>query len=211
LIKVGSGYWKYLPEGDHIRFLTWYDYKVRFGLLGQLLDFVAFRPLIGWATAWSFDTLRLWLEKGIEPAWSIRTFLTHVVVHVALAATWIYQGLVPKLLVPDSGELAILQASGLFNGLESIVLMAVGIGEILFGLLFLLPRLRPWLHYLNVIGLLILGAGGVISQPLLVVAPFNPVTLTLTMSALSLIALLNGENLPYATNCRRKPTEEGKR
>lgn len=26
-----------------------------------------FHPLIGWATAWSFDRLRLWIERGIPP------------------------------------------------------------------------------------------------------------------------------------------------
>ena len=25
---------------------------------------------MGWATAWSFDRLRLWLEEGIDPATS---------------------------------------------------------------------------------------------------------------------------------------------
>ena len=64
LIRQGSGYWKYIPSPDHqsVRFLTAYDYTVRFGLIGRLLDLL-FRPLIGWATAWSFDRLRLWLEK----------------------------------------------------------------------------------------------------------------------------------------------------
>ena len=28
---------------------------------------LAFRPLFGWATAWSFDRLRLWLEHGVTP------------------------------------------------------------------------------------------------------------------------------------------------
>jgi len=210
LIKIGSGYWKYIPQGDHIRFLTWYDYEVHFGVLGRLFDGFVFRPLIGWATAWSFDTLRLWLEQGIAPAQSIRRFITHCVVQLTLAAIWIYQGLVPKLLFPDSGELAILRDSGIFMGFESSVLLAVGIGEILFGLLFLLPRVRRWLHWLNIIGLLLLGIGGAASQPLLLIAPFNPVTLTLAMVALSVIAVLNGDHVPYASNCLRQPPDKGK-
>lgn len=52
LIRVGSGYWKYIPHADTIRFLTWYDYQVRFGILGRGLDRYCFRPLLGWATAW---------------------------------------------------------------------------------------------------------------------------------------------------------------
>jgi hypothetical protein len=51
LIREGSGYWKYVPVLDGVRFLTWYDYEVRFGRLGRTVDAAAFRPLIGWATA----------------------------------------------------------------------------------------------------------------------------------------------------------------
>lgn len=67
LIREGSGYWRYQPRDDGILFLTRYDYRVRFGAPGRLLDQVLFRPLIGWATAWSFDRLRLWIERGVEP------------------------------------------------------------------------------------------------------------------------------------------------
>jgi hypothetical protein len=67
LIKMGSGFWKYAPADGIIRFFTWYDYDTRFGAVGRLIDKCVFRPLLGWATAWSFDCLRLWLEKGISP------------------------------------------------------------------------------------------------------------------------------------------------
>lgn len=67
LIREGSGYWKYVPVADGVRFLTWYDYEVRFGRWGRAVDAAAFKPLIGWATAWSFDRLALWLEDGQTP------------------------------------------------------------------------------------------------------------------------------------------------
>jgi hypothetical protein len=47
-------------DGRRVRFLTGYDYGTRFGLPGQVIDRLALRPLLGWATAWSFDRLRLW-------------------------------------------------------------------------------------------------------------------------------------------------------
>jgi hypothetical protein len=74
LIEEGSGYWLYLPQpgGHGIRFLTRYDYKVRWGRAGLLVDRLIIRPLIGWATAWSFDRLRLWLEEGVPPERSLR-------------------------------------------------------------------------------------------------------------------------------------------
>lgn len=78
IIREGSGYWKYIPTNDGIRFLTWYDYRTRFGPLGALFDRSIFRPLIGWATAWSFDRLRLWLEQGVDPARAMRHTLAAV-------------------------------------------------------------------------------------------------------------------------------------
>lgn len=62
-IRAGRGYWRYLPDGDGTRFVTGYDYEPGWG---RVLDRLA-RPLLGWATAWSFDRLRLWAVRGIEP------------------------------------------------------------------------------------------------------------------------------------------------
>ena len=37
LIRIGAGYWKYIPEEDgRIRFFTWYDYQTRFGAVGPI-------------------------------------------------------------------------------------------------------------------------------------------------------------------------------
>ena len=44
LIREGSGYWRYVPTNGGVRFLTWYDYEVRFGIAGRLADRLAFRP-----------------------------------------------------------------------------------------------------------------------------------------------------------------------
>ena len=66
-IREGRGWWRYVPAGDGVRFLTGYDYEVRWGRCGQLIDRWAFRPWMGWATAWSFDRLRIWCEEGIPP------------------------------------------------------------------------------------------------------------------------------------------------
>lgn len=64
-IRSGSGYWRYLPACNDTsagtKFLTRYDYLPR-GPADRLV-----RPLLGWATAWSFDRLRLWVDHGITP------------------------------------------------------------------------------------------------------------------------------------------------
>ncbi|MCU1686283.1 MAG: hypothetical protein JWQ81_7022 [Amycolatopsis sp.] len=66
LIRSGSGYWRYTPTQNGVRFVTGFDYTTRWGPLGKLADLL-FRPLFGWATAWSFDRLRLWLETDTPP------------------------------------------------------------------------------------------------------------------------------------------------
>jgi hypothetical protein len=71
LIRSGAGYWRYVPASGGIRFLTGYDYEPGWGRLGALAD-RPFRLLLGWGTAWSFDRLRLWLERGVPPEVSLR-------------------------------------------------------------------------------------------------------------------------------------------
>lgn len=66
-IRSGRGYWRYIPTPDDVRFITGYDYEPGWGPLDVIV-----RPLLGWATAWSFDRLRIWLEGGPQPErWSL--------------------------------------------------------------------------------------------------------------------------------------------
>jgi hypothetical protein len=85
LIRRGSGYWKYIPTDDGVRFVTAYDYDVRFGAIGRALDRLLFRPLMGWATAWSFDRLRLWVETGQPPEAGLRRSVLYAAVASGLA------------------------------------------------------------------------------------------------------------------------------
>jgi hypothetical protein len=72
-IRTGRGYWRYAPiEDGRTRFTTGYGYTPGWG---RLLDQLA-RPVLGWATAWSFDRLRIWIERGEEPErWPLRSVL----------------------------------------------------------------------------------------------------------------------------------------
>lgn len=60
----GQGWWRYEPTPDGVRFTTGYDYRPGWGALA---DRLVLRRLIGWLTAWSFDRLRIWAERGEEP------------------------------------------------------------------------------------------------------------------------------------------------
>ncbi len=83
-IAKGAGYWRYVPDGDRVRFLTGYDYTARHRWADPVV-----RPLMGWATAWSFDRLRLWAETGQSPRRSLLLALADLTVRlvpIAVAA-----------------------------------------------------------------------------------------------------------------------------
>lgn len=208
LIKTGSGYWKYLPKDKGITFLTWYDYETRHGAAGKLIDRLFFRPLIGWATAWSFDSLRLWLDKDIAPEVSRRLYLLFALANFTIALSWLYHGIVPKLLYMETGELAMMQASGLLPSMEVAAVYGVGIGEILFGLLFLFLGRSRILHYINLAGLLALGITAFYAKAAVYKAPFNPATTSFGIMALSVVVLSIRRFLPDAGNCKRKPVKK---
>lgn len=204
IIKLGSGYWKYVPEGDGIKFYTGYDYETRWGFLGKLFDKFIFRPLMIWATAWSFDCLKNWIEKGFHPKQAVKAQLSVLLVNVTLGTVWIYQGLIPKILFTDTGEIEILKHSGLFNGYEETILTFMGIAEILFGLA-LIFFYNKTVHYLNIMGLILLAVGAIFSNSIIFTLPFNPFSLSFSMIALSIIALMNLDFIPKASNCITKP------
>jgi hypothetical protein len=85
LIRSGSGYWRYVPTDAGVCFLTGYDYEPAWGRPADRL----FRPLMWWGTAWSFDRLRLWLERGTPPEKSFRCALADAGTRVVVsAAAW---------------------------------------------------------------------------------------------------------------------------
>lgn len=91
LIRSGAGYWRYIPAPGGLRFLTGYDYVPGWGRLGRVADCV-FRPLFGWATAWSFDRLRLWLERGIPPERSRNQALAEAAARLAVVVVGVVAG-----------------------------------------------------------------------------------------------------------------------
>jgi hypothetical protein len=203
IIKQGSGYWKYVPKADGIKFFTGYDYETRWGLFGKLFDKYIFRPLMIWATAWSFDCLKNWIEKGLHPKQAIKAQLTVLLVSFALGLVWIYQGLIPKLLFTDTGEIDILKQSRLFSGNEKSVLTLIGVAEIVFGFIILIVHKKS-VHIASIIALLLLTAGAIFSNPIIFTFPFNPFSLNVLMIALSIISIINLGCLPKASNCLTK-------
>ena len=208
LIKSGSGYWRYVPTEDGIRFLTRYDYDVRWGAVGRLFDRLLWRPLMGWGTAWSFDRLRLWVEEGIEPEASLGSAVTADLPRISLGLAWLYQGLVPKLLDKRSGEVELVEASGAFPGRERAVVTVGGITETAFGA-YMRARRRRWPFAANLVILPLLAGGAFRSRPDSFTKAFNPVAVTVAMMGLAAIGYLADPKAPTAARCLREPPEGG--
>jgi hypothetical protein len=204
LIREGSGYWRYISTPAGLRFLTWYDYSVRFGTAGRVVDRVVFRPLMGWATAWSFDRMRLWTEKGQTPESSLALSLIHATARIAIAAVWIWHGLVPKLVYRDWDEQAMLAQAGV----ALRFLPWIGGLEILIGLFMLCAWRWRATFAANIVLMAIATAAVAVNSPQYLKAAFNPVSLNLSVAALSIVGLLASSSLPSSRMCRHAPRRE---
>ncbi len=186
------------------RFITWYDYRTRFGIIGRIVDRVFFRPLLGWATAWSFDRLRLWLEKGILPEVSRDRAFVYALSRLMIAFVWLYHGLIPKLIYRNADELSMLRHAGIPDSHLREAMSTLGFIEVCFALAFVIFWKSRWPLWFTIIGMIsaVLTVG--ITSPSFLTAAFNPVTLNLSVATLAVIGLLTGTDLPAARNCRRK-------
>ena len=205
LIREGSGFWKYVPAGTATRFFTGYDYHVRFGFLGRAFDRVIFRPLMGWATAWSFDRLRLWIEKGIDPAASMRNSVAHLIARTGVAVVWLYQGVVPKLVFKHADELSLLHAAGVPVSAARPVLITIGWGEVVVGLVLIFFWRTRWPLWFTLLSMPVAVLVVATSSSRFLTAPFNPVSMNLAMFLLAAVTLLISHDLPSARKCLRKP------
>lgn len=205
LIEVGSGYWKYVPTASGIRFLTSYDYRTRFSAAGGIFDKLLFRPLIGWATAWSFDRLRLWIEQDISPEVSRdRTFI-YFLTRVTVAFIWFYHGLVPKLLYRSPDELGMLSVTGMPHSSVLSMTLLAGWLEIAFALGFIVFWRARWPLWVTIFAMFAATLGVGISSPEYLHKAFDPLTFNLAVLVLAACGLLTAPNLPTAKRCLRKP------
>ena len=204
LIKVGSGYWKYDQRAGGVRFLTGYNYETRFGGLGRVFDQLIFRPLIGWATAWSFDRLRLWIENGIDPSTSLYNSIIHALARLTLVFIWLYQGFVPKLLFLHQDELVMMAAISSSPDVTPLAVRLLGLVEILFAFFLLLSWKHRRVLLVNIPLMIFATLGIVFSSPGYLAAAFNPVTLNIAVIVLALIGYLSSAHLPSASRCLRK-------
>jgi hypothetical protein len=206
LIREGTGYWRYVPTEGGVRFLTWYDYRTRWGMAGRAAD-AAFRPLMRWATAWSFDRLRLWIERGIDPALSLERSVAHALVRVTLAFIFLWHGIVPKLLARHPDELRMLLDGGVPAGGLPLASLVHGGTEVALGVAVLVFWRSRGLFPLVIAFMAAALAGVAIASPRYLTAAFNPVTLNVAVAALAAVGWAASRDLPSARRCIRHRPE----
>lgn len=205
IIREGRGYWKYEPDGNSIKFFTQYDYDVNWGIAGKVIDKWLFRPIIGWATALSFDVARRWLEKGETPSSQYIRFFCSWLITFLFLFIWLYHGLIPKITNANPEEIAMLENLFHLNTDLAQSLTAIfGVGEALFGVILLLYPRKRILFALQVIAFPLLGGSAILSNPEYLAHPFSPLTFNLALIVLSIIGYVLYKDLPTAKNCKRK-------
>ena len=204
-IKEGRGYWKYIPKGDSVTFLTQYDYRVNFGRFGQIADRLLFRPLIGWGTALSFDVLKRWMEKGEAPFSQYFRFFINWFITFFFCFIWIYHGLIPKLIYMHSEEILMVKSFVSHSDYVAYwMVIMIGIIEVIFGLFWLLYKNKRNLFILQIIIFPLLTIMAVIAQPSSLIHPFNPLTYNLSLLFISITGFFISKDLPSASTCKRK-------
>lgn len=103
--------------------------------------------------------------------------------------SWIYHGVIPKLLHIAPLEKAITASLGLSEELSYLLTKTAGIGELIFGILFFIYYKNRLIVLLNIIGLAGLLLFVALLQPQLLIGAFNPVTTNIPLIGLSIILL----------------------
>jgi uncharacterized membrane protein len=112
----------------------------------------------------------------------------------ALAFSWVYQGAVPKIVCQSRGETELLGHIIPVYQWACEAVLWMGVAEILFGLFLLVAR-WSWVFWLNAAALVGLLCFVALFEPTLFSLPFNPLTLNVSLIALSVIAVLELKKL----------------
>ncbi|RPJ52218.1 MAG: hypothetical protein EHM23_33160, partial [Acidobacteria bacterium] len=168
---------------------------------GRALDLL-FRPVMIWATRWSFDRLRNWIEQGTPPETSLRVWIAKAAARSALGLVFAYEGLVPKILALPKDELLLVEQSKLYVWTPNVTLGILGAGEILLGLCLLVgwaEKLTAGLAGVVVIALAVLVAS---LQPEVLADPLGGISKNAALLACALVVLLLSDASPSAGRAR---------
>ncbi len=201
LIREGCGSWTYHEEDGCVRFSTVYDYVVRYGRLGRQFDLL-FRPLMIWATRWSFDRLRIWIEEGTPPETSLRLWIAKLATRCALGLVFIYEGLVPKILAQPKNEVLLVQQSMLYLITPAVTLGILGACEILLGLCLVSGRVEKLAAALSAGTIIFLATLVCVLRPDVLADPLGGISKNVGLLACALVVWLLSDPSPSAGRAR---------
>lgn len=101
-----------------------------------------------------------------------------------IGLTWIYHGLFPKLLQIAPLEQAMTGSLGFSEELTYLLIKAAGVGEIIFGIIFIWLYKSKLVQCLNLVGLGSLLCFAALMTPHILLEAFNPVTTNMPLMVL---------------------------
>ena len=110
--------------------------------------------------------------------------------------SWIYHGLVPKLIQIAPLERVMTGSIGLSSEASWRVTKMAGVAEVIFGLVFIAFYRYTIVHLLNIGALLSLFAFVAVMVPAVLLEAFNPITTNFPLVALDLILLSQLRSTP---------------
>lgn len=106
-----------------------------------------------------------------------------------ISFSWLYHGLIPKLIHIAPLELKMTASFGFNAEISTLITRAAGIGEMIFAVLFFIFYRSILLNILNIAALVGLMLFVAVLQPALLIEAFNPVTTNFAMIAFSLVLI----------------------
>lgn len=201
LIIEGAGSWNYKKTDGGIHFSTIYDYTVRYGWFGKFFDALIFRPIMIWATRWSFDRMRMWIEGIAGPETLLAAWTAKTAARLALGFCWIYEGLIPKILFVAPSEIDLVQHSNVFIGSAKETLFALGIVEIMFGIWLLCGKSERLAASVTTLFMIALSVLVLINEPNHLFDPMGGISKNIALIACALTVWLLA---PYTPTGFRK-------
>ena len=106
-----------------------------------------------------------------------------------IGLTWIYHGLFPKLLNIAPLEQAMTSSLGFSDEITYFLIKSAGVGEIVFGMVFILFYRVKAIQILNLAGLIGLLIFAAVLTPYILMEAFNPVTTNIPLILIGYILL----------------------
>ena len=110
-----------------------------------------------------------------------------------IGLTWIYHGLFPKLLNIAPLEQAMTSSLGFSDEITYFLIKSAGVGEIVFGIVFILFYRVKAIQILNLAGLIGLLIFAAVLTPYILMEAFNPVTTNIPLILIGYILLQHAD------------------